>query len=152
MVRSARALAVVAIMVGFAGCGGGTATNKPADALRGFYGALLHDRDFGRACQFAAPRFYLRASGIVAINVAGSARPHLPAKSIAAASRNVGGSCPDLVRRIYRERGDAYPFSYWRIDQITIHPSARQADAVTSDGSSGLTIVGHEWRLAWALS
>jgi hypothetical protein len=48
---------------------GVVAENRPEDALRGFYTAVLRDQDYEAACAFASPRFHLKPSGIVGANV-----------------------------------------------------------------------------------
>lgn len=148
MVRH-RVLALVASGSVIAGCGdaaGRTPTDAVEQTLRGFYAAVLRDRDFGAACRYAAPGFYLRPGKIVGINVkAGHPVRKLPRR----ATGPRRGPCADLAARVYARRGHQYPWRAWSIERVQVSKDGRTAQAVTSDGSAGLVVVDGEWRLRW---
>lgn len=143
---------LVAIASGCGATSGGERTrNTPAEAVRGFYAAAVRDGDFGRACQFASPRFYLRPTGTAGTNVNASdaAAERTPPPAIRTKLRR--GPCPRLARRVAARFNQRVPsFSYWKLHTVKVRPSGRQAEAVTEDGSVGLEVVGEEWRVLWA--
>jgi len=155
--RDVRLLALLVVPLVLIGCGGGQprARNTPASALRGFYAALIGDRDPAAACRFAAPDFYLRPSGIVSVNVeAGvTVRPTVPSSVAPTDLRPVHGPCPVLLKRVLRQgRYDRYPLSSWDIQSIAVDRAAGSAASVTSDGSSAIRLVGDRWLMQWVFS
>jgi hypothetical protein len=151
-----RVALVVAITMAFmlAGCASeleAMRANRPEDALRGFYTAILRDQDFHAACRFASPDFHLRPTAVLGANInAERTNPKdLDAPVPPPAARR--GDCRDLARHIYEKRGDHYPFWAWKIQSVRIAADGVTAEAVTEDGSAGLELVGGQWRVLWAL-
>ena len=124
--------------------------NTPDDALRGFYAAVLRDQDFGAACSFTAPDFYLRDPGAADATEQGEGdEAPLGVESPSAEPRR--GPCAELARYVYEKRGASQPYEAWRVEDVALGADERSAVAATTDGDVMLEVTGGEWRLAWAL-
>lgn len=145
-------IVIAGVLLGLiAGCGdtspGAHITNTPAQAVRGFYAAAARDGDFARACRFASPRFYLRPTGVAGTNVKSDGHDIAPP---AIRTKPRRGPCPRLARRVATRFKQHFPsFAYWKLREVNIGRSGRQAEATTEDGSVGLEVVGTEWRVLW---
>ena len=123
--------------------------NKPEDALRGFYAAVIRDRDFHGACEYAAPDFHLRPSNLVAANL-GPDDANEPLSTVPKPRREARrGPCWELAERLHARRGKNYPWWAWTVEQVDVAKDGEAASAVTTDGSAGLRVVDGEWRVLW---
>lgn len=122
--------------------------NAPEDALRGFYTAILRDQDFDAAARFASPGFHLRPNPFgFGLNV-NAEEDEIPSSAPRSARSRPSET---VFEQIHRARGGLYPFAAWRIDEVTVDPDGRTAEAVTDDGSAGLEVIDDEWRVSWVL-
>lgn len=124
------------------------AINTPEDALRGFYAAVVRDRDFQGACRYTAPDFHLRPSNVVGVNISANDANELPTVPEPGTERR-RGPCSMLVQRVHEKRGDHWPWSAWIVESVTVAKDGDTAEAVTMDGSAGLQVVDDEWRVLW---
>lgn len=124
--------------------------DAPESALEGFYGSLVRDADAHAACGYAAPTFFLRAPLYVGFNL--STDDELIESSFEPTSlpRDRTGPCQHLAAHVGARCRAEWPWSAWRIDRVDVAHDGKTAEAVTMDGSSGLTVVNSQWRMLWA--
>lgn len=138
------------LMVACAGSQGEPGSDRVAieQTLSAFYKAIVEDRDVSAACRYTAAGFTLKPALYLGANFDAERdsdqvpRPAGPPKR--------PRTCEEKVRAIIQARGNQYPFSAWAVDSIEIAPDGMTAEAVTSDGSSGLTKADGRWLMAWA--